>query len=221
MSKRLVIKYHQIGRTIALPIDNTDEDKFVSVHSSETVEILKNKDLTDPSNMITAKMFTDGKDTFCVPPCPGHGYYLETASAAELVPGTPFTNNIGLVWRKSNNASMHNITKSIEFSEKNVNSRLEALAKRVNDLEKENDKLTADLMKTNALILEIDSALGNIGRTEEDDHTEGTNIRTKTAKTILENSKPIVTETGEIIVTGTVANIVAALIKLQLESKKD
>lgn len=222
MSKHaVVLTLHQIDKKIRLPIDNATEDKFVSIHSSETVETLKNKVLTDPSNLIAASMITNKRDIFAIPACPGHGYYLETAPASELEPGIPHSNNTGFVWRKSNNASMHNITKSIEISEKNTYNRLEALSKRIDALEKENDKLTADLMKTNNLVIELDAALGNIGRVEDDDLGEGTNIRTKTAKAILESTKPIVNDAGDIIVNGSVANIVAALVKLQLESKKD
>lgn len=223
MSKHaLVLTFHQINQKVRLSIDNTSEDKFVSVHSSETVETLKNKVIMDPTNLVAAKILTnDHRDLFALPKCPGHGYYLETAPATEIEPGLPHTNNTGFVWRKSNNASLHNITKSIELSEKNVNNRLEALSKRIDALERENDKLTADLMKTNNLVLELDAALGNIGRVEDDEPGEGTNIRTKTAKSILESTKPIVNEAGEIIVNGPVANIVAALVKLQLESKKD
>lgn len=221
MSKHLVLRFHQIEKTVRMPIDNTDADKFVSIHSSDTLEVLKNKTLTDPSNLVSAKMVSDGINNFDIPPCPGIGHYLETACAADLPPGTAHTNNIGFVWRKSNNSSMHHITKSIEVSEKNVNMRLEALSKRIDDLEKENDKLTADLMKTNSLLSELDSAIGNIGRVDDDESTSGTSIRTKTAKSILEAARPVLNEEGEIVVAGSIANIVASLIKMQFESKKE
>lgn len=189
------------------------------VHSSTSKQILKNKNLSDTSNLIVASSVRMGDGSVMMfPEAPRKG-----EAAFVVVNGKP-------AWKGTNDDKINAMMSSVDNMMKGFTNALETVFTRLSDIETKLNEIghrvdkrfeefeeVVDINTIHADIARLKSDVGIINDLVDgvtpDVVSGGKPLTTKSAKTIVSDSNPTVKD-GKVHVTGKITDIVGALCRL-------